>query len=132
MNAALSPDGEWLAFRVRVRGAAWSSTYAYRQSQTERSCSFGAQRGLPLLAPQPGRPMAELLAFTAGTVDQPYRLPADVWVFDADVAEPTSRLLTTTAPSFAADFYGTAGDDDLLWVSVAGRDAELRIDRVAA
>lgn len=122
IDAALSPDGSWLAFRVMGDATGLVDTYAYRT----------ADRTLVELAAQsldsPFSRLAwsadsKLLAYTIGTTDADLHTSWDVWVFYAQADDPTSRQLTNNGDSFAADFPLPATDDvNVLWVSVAGED----------
>jgi hypothetical protein len=113
IDAVLSPDGMWIAFRVMGDGSGLIDTYAY-------SLADGG-----------------LITLTQGNLDSPFaRLAwsgdssmlaytvigrdgsADVWIFDAQADVPAARRLTDDGAAFAADFQ--PGQE--LWISRAGVD----------
>jgi Putative zinc-finger/WD40-like Beta Propeller Repeat len=121
IDSALSPDGTWLAFRVRGDATGLVDTYAYRLADDELVHLSAMSEDSPF-SRLAWSPDGSMLAFTAGTGDMPYPLPVDVWIFYADAAEPTTRQVTQAGAAFAADFYGTSDGENLLWVSIAGAD----------
>ena len=121
IDSALSPDGAWLAFRVMGDATGLVDTYAYHLADGELVHLSAMSENSPF-SRLAWSADGSMLAFTAGTGDMPYPLPVDVWIFYAQAAEPVTRQLTQTNAAFAADFYGTSGDQNLLWVSVAGSD----------
>ncbi|HKO32217.1 MAG TPA: zf-HC2 domain-containing protein [Candidatus Limnocylindria bacterium] len=113
IDAALSPDGDWLAFRVEGEDSGLVSTYAFRQSD-ETLVSLGQQGMNSPFSRLSWSAFGELLAFTH--VDQTGA--ADVWVLDTRSPEPTPVRITNTGRTFAGSFYG-GGDEAWLWVSTA-------------
>jgi Putative zinc-finger len=113
IDAALSPDGDWLAFRVEGEDSGLVSTYAFRQSD-ETLIPLGQQGMDSPFSRLSWSAFGELLAYTH--VDQAGA--ADVWVLDTRSPEPTSVRITNTGRTFAGSFYG-GGNEAWLWVSTA-------------
>ncbi|HEY8180352.1 MAG TPA: zf-HC2 domain-containing protein [Candidatus Limnocylindria bacterium] len=122
IDAALSPDGSWLAFRIMGDATGLVDTYAYRNA--DGILMQLAQQSLD----SPFSRLAwsadsQLLAYTVGQGDTESSSTWDAWVFYAQADAPTTRQLTTNGASFAADFPLPATDGvDMLWVSVAGEN----------
>jgi hypothetical protein len=117
LNAALSPDGEWVAFQVIGEQSDLVDTYAY-QIDEDRIVTLN-QGGLDspfsrLAWSEDGR----LLAFTAIDVDR----SSDAWIFSTDAPDDGARQLTADGNAFAASFVGASGDNDWLWVSTAAEE----------
>ncbi|HEY8179682.1 MAG TPA: hypothetical protein VIH33_04715, partial [Candidatus Limnocylindria bacterium] len=114
IDAALSPDGDWLAFRVEGEDSGLVSTYAFRQS--DETLIGLDQQGLD--SPFSRLSWSEDGAFLAFThIDQDGA--ADVWVLDTRAAEPAPVRLTDTSRTFAGSFYGGGDEAAWLWVSTA-------------
>ncbi|HEX6474495.1 MAG TPA: zf-HC2 domain-containing protein, partial [Candidatus Limnocylindria bacterium] len=113
IDAALSPDGDWLAFRVEGENSGLVSTYAYRQSD-ETLVELGTQGMDSPFSRLSWSVFGELLAYTY--VDQDGS--ADVWVLDTRSPDPAPVQITNTGRSFAGSFYG-GGNEAWLWVSTA-------------
>jgi hypothetical protein len=117
IDASLSPDGTWLAFRVMGDATGLVDTYAYRIA--DGTLVGLAQRSLDSpFARLAWSPDSLLLAYSVGHDDRELGSRWDVWIFYAQADEPTARQLTDDGAAFAADFYG----DLNLWVSLAGED----------
>ena len=113
IDAALSPDGDWLAFRVMGEDSGLVSSYAYRQSD-ETLIDLGQQGMDSRFSRLSWSTFGELLAYTY--VDQ--NGSADVWVLDTRATDPTPVRITDTGRTFAGSFYG-GGNKAWLWVSTA-------------
>lgn len=113
IDAALSPDGDWLAFRVEGESSGLVSTYAFRQSD-ETLIELGTQGMDSPFSRLSWSAFGELLAYTY--VDQDGA--ADVWVLDTRSPDPEPVRITNTGRSFAGSFYG-GGNEAWLWVSTA-------------
>ncbi|HEX5578849.1 MAG TPA: zf-HC2 domain-containing protein, partial [Candidatus Limnocylindria bacterium] len=113
IDAALSPDGDWLAFRVEGEQSGLVSTYAYRQSD-ETLVELGRQGMDSPFSRLSWSTFGELLAYTY--VDQDGA--ADVWVLDTRSSDPSPVQVTNTGRTFAGSFYG-GGNEAWLWVSTA-------------
>src|SRR6185312_5950840 len=113
IDAALSPDGDWLAFRVEGEDSGLVSTYAFRQSD-ETLVPLGQQGMDSPFSRLSWSTFGELLAYTY--VDQTGA--ADVWVLDTRSPEPTPVRITNTGRTFAGSFY-YGGNEAWLWVSTA-------------
>jgi hypothetical protein len=113
IDAALSPDGDWLAFRAMGDDSGLVSTFAYRQSD-ETLIGLGQQGMDSPFARLSWSTFGELLAYTY--VDQ--EGSADVWVLDTRAPEPAPVRITDTGRTFAGSFYG-GGNEAWLWVSTA-------------
>jgi hypothetical protein len=121
IDAALSPDGSWLAFRVMGDATGLVDTYAYRIA--DGTLVELARQSLD----SPFSRLAwsadsYLLAYTVGQEDPELGSRWDVWVFYAQGSEPTSIQLTDNGAAFAADFWGRIIDANVLWVSIAGNE----------
>ena len=124
IDAAMSPDGDWLAFRVMGDDSGLVSTYAFRQSD-ETLIDLGQQGMDSPFSRLSWSTFGELLAYTY--IDQDGS--ADVWVLDTRAADPAPVRITDTGRSFAGSFYG-GGDAAWLWVSTAeqGSPTSYRIE----
>jgi hypothetical protein len=113
IDAALSPDGDWLAFRVMGDDSGLVSAYAFRQSD-ETLIELGQQGLDSPFSRLSWSTFGELLAYTF--VDQSGA--ADVWVLDTRSPEPSPVRITNTGRTFAGSFY-YGGNEAWLWVSTA-------------
>ena len=113
IDAALSPDGDWLAFRVEGEDSGLVSGYAFRQSD-ETLIPLGQQGMDSPFSRLSWSTFGELLAYTH--VDQAGA--ADVWVLDTRSPEPAPVRITDTGRTFAGSFY-YGGNEAWLWVSTA-------------
>jgi Putative zinc-finger len=113
IDAALSPDGDWLAFRVEGEDSGLVSTYAFKQSD-ETLIPLGQQGMDSPFSRLSWSTFGELLAYTY--VDQSGA--ADVWVLDTRSPAPTPVRITNTGRTFAGSFY-YGGNEAWLWVSTA-------------
>lgn len=117
IDAALSPDGDWLAFRVQGEGSGLVDTYAYRISDETLIPLAQRSQDSPF-SRLAWSPEGDLLAFTV--INPNGR--ADAWVFSPSAPEPAARRLTNSGSAFAASFHRGTDDAAWLWVSVAGPD----------
>jgi hypothetical protein len=113
IDAALSPDGMWIAFRVLGDGSGLVDTYAY--SLTDGALVTLAQSNLDSpFARLAWLADSSMLAYTMLDQDG----SADVWIFDAQADVPAARRLTDDGAAFAGDWQ--AGPE--LMISRAGVD----------
>jgi hypothetical protein len=113
IDAALSPDGTWIAFRVLGDASGLVDTYAYSFADGELITLAQANLDSPF-ARLAWSADSSMLAYTVLDQDG----SADAWVFDAQADSPGPRRLTDDGAAFAADFEGGLG----LWISRAGAD----------
>jgi hypothetical protein len=108
-DATLSPDGDWVAFKLLGEGTGLVDTFAYRISDgtlvplTEQGLDSPFLRFV-------WSPGGQVLAYTALTQD----VTADVWLFYP--ATGVIRQLTQTGAAFAASFDGGDESSGLLWL----------------
>jgi hypothetical protein len=124
IDAALSPDGDWLAFRAMGDDSGLVSSYAFRQSD-ETLVDLGQQGMDSPFSRLSWSTFGELLAYTYVDADG----SADVWVLDTRAPDPAPVRITDTGRTFAGSFHG-GGDAAWLWVSTAehGSPASYRIE----
>jgi hypothetical protein len=111
-DATLSPDGDWVAFKLLGEGTGLVDTFAYRIS--DGTLIPLTKQGLdsPFLR-FVWSPDGRVLAYTAVAEDA----TSDVWLFYP--AGQTTSQLTQTGAAFAGSFDGADDSTAWLWVSVA-------------
>jgi hypothetical protein len=114
-DATLSPDGDWVAFKLVGEGSALIDAYAYRIS--DGTLVQLTKQGLdsPFLR-FAWSSDGQVLAYT--TLDQDST--ADVWLFYPMTQETTQ--LTQTGDAFASSFDGGDEGNAWLWVSHAAEE----------
>jgi hypothetical protein len=116
-DATLSPDGDWVAFKLVGEGSGLIDTYAYRIS--DGTLVPLTRQGLdsPFLR-FAWSPDGRVLAYT----DLAQDATADVWLFYP--ATGTTSQLTQTDDAFAASFDGSDEGNAWLWVSHAAKEGD--------
>jgi anti-sigma factor RsiW len=111
-DATLSPDGDWIAFKLLGEGTGYVDTFAYRIS--DGTLVPLTQQGLdsPFLR-FVWSPDGRVLAYTALAQDA----TADVWLFYTSSGE--TMQLTQSGAAFASSFEVNSDAATWLWVSVA-------------
>jgi anti-sigma factor RsiW len=112
VDATLSPDGDWIAFKLLGEGTGYVDTFAYRISNGALVPLTQQTLDSPFLR-FVWSPDGRVLAYTAVAQDA----TSDVWLFYPGAE--TTRQLTQSGAAFAGSFDG--GDDSTarLWISVA-------------
>lgn len=124
-DATLSPDGDWVAFKLLGEGTGLVDTFAYRIS--DRTLVPLTEQGLdsPFLR-FVWSPDGQVLAYTALAQDA----TADVWAFYPATGE--TRQLTQSGDAFAASFDGGDASNAFLWVSFATEGGQPNSYRLCA
>jgi hypothetical protein len=114
-DATLSPDGDWVAFKLFGEGTDFVDTFAYRIS--DGTLVSLTKQGLdsPFLR-FAWSPDGYVLAYTALSEDG----SADVWLFYPSTGE--TWQLTQSGAAFASSFEPGSEAAAWLWVSVAAED----------
>jgi hypothetical protein len=113
-DATLSPDHDWVAFKLFGEGSGLIDAYAYRISDGTLVRLTEQGQDSPFLR-FAWSPDGRVLAYSVLGQDA----AADVWLFYPATGE--TRQLTRSGAAFAASFFGGTETDAWLWVSVAGQ-----------